>query len=69
MADFTIRIGISSGPKKVFSSVTHVLLSSKFEELFDLCFCDLWVGSKCVEKFIINIKVVCPFANIGEFFF
>ena len=38
VADFTVGVRISDGPKKVFASVAYVLSCSEFEELFDLCF-------------------------------
>ena len=66
---FTFVVRISSGPKKVFASIAHVLSCSKFEELFDLCLRDLWISPKCIGKFIVNIGIICPFTNVREFFF
>ena len=68
VADFAIGIRISSGPKMILANVAHVLSYFEFEKLFDLCFCNLKVSQKCIEKFVIYIGIICPFANIRNFF-
>ena len=47
----------------------QILLCSKFEYLFDLWLCYLGIGLKCVGKFIVDIGIIYPFADIRKFFF
>ena len=69
VAEFTVGVRISSGPKKIFLSIAYILSCSKFEELFNLCLCDLWMSPKCIRKLVIDIGIICPFTNIRKFFF
>jgi hypothetical protein len=50
----------------VFTSVTHLLISSEFDELFYLGFGDLWIIPKSIGGYIVNIRVTSPLMNVGK---
>jgi hypothetical protein len=52
----------------VFTSVTHLLISSEFDELFYLGFGDLWIIPKSIGGYIVNIRVTSPLMNVGKIF-
>jgi hypothetical protein len=57
---------VSEWPKKVFASITHILIGSKFDELFYLRFRNLRVSPECVRGDFVNICITSPFMDIRE---
>jgi hypothetical protein len=50
----------------MFSGIAHVLIGSKFNKLFYLCFRYLRVLLETIRRYFINISIISPFMYIRK---